>query len=69
MGVLCTISISGLSGNLEKREWVGLCLCSVVVHPFPDAFLKQDFWMYPSRIAMYAEGMASPFAYLLFHSS
>lgn len=66
MGDLCTISISGLSGNLEKRERVGLCSCSVVVHPYPDAFLKQDFWMCPSRIAMYAEGML---CYLLSHVS
>lgn len=40
---LYTISISGLSGILENREWVGLCSCSVVVDPFPASCLKHDF--------------------------
>lgn len=40
MGDLYTISISGLSGILENREWVGVCLCSVVADPFPASLSK-----------------------------
>lgn len=43
MGDLYTVSISGLSGILQNRERVGLCLCSVVVHPFLVSSLKPDF--------------------------
>lgn len=68
MGDLFTISISGLSGISENREWVGLCSCSVVVHPFPASCLKQGFWMCPSRIPMYGETMISPLTCLLLHS-
>lgn len=37
---LYTISISGLSGVSENREWMARCLCSFVLNLFPVSCLK-----------------------------